>query len=121
MIIKLNSNGTIDIEPQVVPESLDNVLISYIFPRGLNHLKPVLTWGGVKYEGQNVYISKTPTRFDMKVSLYDGTEVYKEYRTSEVPTLYVGYHIERIQPDILRRVKELEKEVKDLKERGDII
>lgn len=121
MIIKLNSNGSIDIVPQVVPESLDSVLISYVFPTGLNHLKPVLTWGGVRYEGQNIYISKVSTKFDMKVSLYNGNELYKEYRASTQPTLYIGYNIERIQPDIFKHMQELEQEVKDLKERGDII
>jgi len=121
MIIKLNSNGTIDILPQAVPESLDNVFITYIFPKGLNHLKPVLTWGGVQYEGQNKCISKTPTKFDMKVSLYNGDELYKEYTTTIKPTLYVGYNIELIQPDICKYVNKLEQEVKTLKERGDVI
>lgn len=121
MIIKLNSDGTIDIMPQTVPESLDSVFIAYIFPKGLNHLRPVLTWGGVQYEGQNKYISKAPTNFDMKVSLYNGNELYKEYKSTTKPTLYIGYNIELIQPDICKYISKLEKEVKDLKERGDII
>lgn len=121
MIIKLNSNGSIDILPQSVPEPLDRVFISYIFPKGLNHLRPVLTWGNVDYEGQNKCISKSAVGFDMKVTLYNGNEFYQEFKTTHEPLLYVGYNIELIQPDICAYVSKLEKEIKNLKERGDII
>lgn len=121
MILKLNTDGSITIEPQRVPESLDKVYISYIFPKGLNHLKPVLTWGGIDYVGNEMYISKTPTNFDMRVTLYNGTEIYKAYKTKEVPSLFIGYNITKIEPDLIKHITELEAELKELKERGDII
>ena len=121
MIIKLNIDGTITIEPRPVPEPLDNVYISYIFPKGLNHLRPVLNWGGTIYEGQNVHIKKVPDKYGMKVTLYNGDEVFKVYKTEEVPQLYIGYHIKYVEPNLLARLKELELENKELRERGDII
>lgn len=121
MIIKLNKDGTIDIEPRAIPEPLDNVYLSYVFPKGLNHLRPVLNWGGVLYEGQEKYIAKSLGKFDIKVTLYDGAEVYKVYKTKETPQMYIGYRINHIEPNLLKKLRALEIENKDLKERGDII
>lgn len=121
MIIRLNTDSTITIEPQKVPEDLASVYVSYIFPKGLNFLQPVLTWGGIRYPGNNIYIEKAPTNFRMKVTLYDGVNVYKEYRLKETPRLYIGYNINNIEPDIIKYLRELEEENRELKERGDII
>lgn len=121
MIIKLNTDSSITVVPQSVPENLKSIRVSYIFPKGLNHLKPILTWGGEVFEGNNMYISKTNTKFDMKVVLYNGEEVYKTYKTKEEPSLFVCYGIYNIRPDIIEYIKALEKENKELKERGDII
>jgi len=121
MIIKLNNDGTITIEPQKVPEDLESVYISYKYPKGLNHLRTVLKWGGFTYEGKDMYIKKAPINFNMKVTLYNGEEIFKEYRTQEEPSLYVGYGIKTLEPDILAYIKSLEQEIKSLKERGDIV
>jgi hypothetical protein len=121
MILRLNLNGTITIEPQKVPEDLKSVYISYVYPKGLNHLRTVLTWGGQDYEGNDMYIKKTPTRFDMKVTLYNGQAIFKEYRAQLEPALYVGYNIKAIEPDIVEYIKKLEQEVKRLKEWGDVV
>lgn len=121
MIIKLNVDGTATVVPQKVPEDLESVRISYVFPKGVNFLHPVLTWGGVDYPGDNVYIKKTSTNFEMKVTLYSGNEVYKEYTVLEQPRLYVGYNIQKIEPDLIKELQELREENRALKERGDII
>jgi hypothetical protein len=121
MIIKLNTDGTITIEPRPIPEPLDRVYISYVLPKGFNHLRPVLDWGGVLYEGQDVYISKSPTKFNMKVTLYNGEEVHKVYKTKATPQLYIGYDINCIRRDLLCCLERLERENQELKERGDII
>ena len=121
MIIELNTDSTITIVPQRVPEDLESVYVSYIFPKGLNFLHPVLTWGGVNYPGNNIYIEKTSTNFAMKVTLYNETEVYKEDELQEEPRLYVGYNIQTIEPDLIKQLRELEEENRMLKERGDII
>lgn len=121
MIIRLNTDGTITIVPRRIPEPIDNIYLQYEFPKGLNHLRPVLIWGGVKYEGQNKHISKAPIKFDMRVILYNGDAIFKEYYKEESPQLFVGYDIEQIEPDLLNRLNELELENQTLKERGDII
>jgi hypothetical protein len=121
MIIKLNKDSTITVMPREVPENLNNVFISYIFPKGLNHLQPVLIWGTEVFEGQNRCVSKSPTGFNMKVILYDGKQVYKEYKSDVVPELYVGYNIELLEPNLCKYVRALEKEVTELKEKGDVL
>lgn len=121
MIIKLNIDGTLHVLPRAVPEPLEDVHISYIFPKGLNHLKPVLTWGGEDYEGNNIRIKKEPSDFKMIVTLYNENSVFKKYYSSEAPKLYIGYHIEKLEPNLLKRLLELELENKELKERGDIL
>ena len=121
MIIKLNTDGSITIAPQACPESLDAIYLSYIFPKGLNHLQPVLNWGGEIFEGHSKFIKKKNYNFHMKVTLYAEGELVKTYKQSVQPSLYVGYHIEKIQPNIVQRMRELELEVIELKERGDII
>lgn len=121
MIIKLNSNSTATVVPQEVPENLNNIYISYVFPKGLNHLRPVLVWGGETYEGNNIYIKKTNLSFDFKVTLYDGEEVYKVYKSEATPHLFIAYNINRLEPNLINYIKELEQENKELKERGDIV
>jgi hypothetical protein len=121
MIIKLNTDGTITIEPRRIPEPLENIYIAYKFPKGLNHLKPVLNWGGVIYEGQNKHIKKSASDFEMKVTLYSGTEIFKEYKGLAVPQLFLSYHVDDIEPDLLAQLRRLEQENKELKERGEIV
>lgn len=121
MRIKLNTEGTISVIPQSTPENLNSIYISYVFPKGLNFLTPVLTWGDQTYSGDRIYIKKAPINFNMKVVLYKDNEVYKVYRTTETPELYIGYNIDQIAPDIVQRLRALEEENLMLKERGDII
>lgn len=122
MKIKLNLDGTISIKPMKVPENLKSVHISYVFPKGLNYLQPMLIWGGEVFEGDNIRISKGSTFFDMKVILFNSNgEHVREYLLEEEPDMYIGYGIKTIAPDILAYIRELEKENKRLKEKGDLI
>lgn len=121
MIIKLNADSSITIKPQAVPEGMDAVYLSYIFPKGTNTLHPVLNWGGEVFEGANKFIKKVGYRFDMTVSLYSEGVLIRSYTHKEPPRVYIGYNIEKIQPDIITRMKELELQVVQLEERGDII
>lgn len=122
MIIKLNLDGTITIKPMKVPENLESVRISYVFPKGLDYLQPMLVWGGEVFEGNNLRISKKPPYFDMVVHLFNANgEHVREYVLKETPDLYIGYGIKTLSPDIIAYIQELEKENKDLKEKGDLI
>ena len=121
MILVLKNNGTIEVKPSAVPENLNNVYIEYVYPKGMAHLRPVLTWGKETFEGDNIYINKQPTSFQMFVDLYNGTQHYKRYELKRQPQLYIGYNVEVLHPDIINHLESLEKENKELKERGDII
>jgi len=121
MILKLNTDGTIEVLPQAVPEDLRNDYLTYIFPKGLNHLRPVLLWGGQRFEGHNKYIQKANDTFAIKVQLFNGTELFKEYRLYKEPSLYIGYNVEQLEPNLLKRIQDLETENRTLKEKGDIL
>lgn len=124
MIIKLKPNGTLEVLPQAVPEFSENILIEYIMPKGLNHLQAVLQWGTDKFIGNNIRITKNPTNlFPFKVTLYDGDDIYKTYTLQEnqIAHTYIGYNILKLHPNIIKYVEDLEKENKELRERGDVI
>ena len=58
----------------------------------------------------------------MRVVLYDNGMLYKTYNlVTANPELYIGYGINMIRPNILEYIAQLEKENKDLKERGDVV
>lgn len=122
MILKLNTNGTITIEPMIIPEPLESIYISYIFPKGLNYLQPILYWGGETFIGDNIRISKSNKAFNMRVELINHEdESVKEYILNVEPDMYVGYNIKKLEPNIIQYLELLADKNKELEEKGDII
>lgn len=122
MILKLTKEGIVKTEPQKTPEDLNSVFIKYIFPKGLNHLKPVLVWGNNQYEGNNIYIKKpNDNKFDMKVTLYDGEEKFKTYTNKDKPSIFIAYSLDNINPDLLNYIRYLEEKNRELEEKGDVL
>lgn len=123
MIIKLNSNGGFQIEPQTVPENINNIYVEYVFPKGLNHMEPILIWGEESFKGDCIYISKQDiTNLTMRVELYNNNQLYRTYRNlRNIPDLYIGYNLTTTNPNILKYIQDLENENKFLREQGDIL
>lgn len=121
MIIKLNVDGSIKVLPQLVPEHLSEIYIEYIYPENIGYLKPVLRWGAGIYEGDNIYIKKTDLNFEMTVDLMFKDKIINTYTHVGEPEIFISYGLTTVAPNIIEYVKELEKENRELKERGDLI
>lgn len=121
MIIKLNVDGSINILPQRIPEHLSETYIEYIYPENAGFLHPILRWGEGVYEGDNIYITKTDFNFDMSVDLVHNGVVVNTYTHTGDPKIFISYGLTTFIPDLIEYIKLLEKENRELKERGDLI
>lgn len=123
MILKLRNN-TILIEQNNVPENVNSMYIQYDFELGTNHLYPRLIVNDVHvFEGNHIKVSLDYPVDTLKliVELYDThntiirryTQTFNYYKMC---TLGDAQHI-----DIYKELERVYKEIKEIKEKGEVI
>ena len=123
MILKLR-NKTIIIEQNNVPENVNNVHIHYDFELGTNHLYPRLIVNNTDiFEGDHIDVDLDYTghSIDLVVELYDTNNiVMRKYVcvSNYYKTCTLG-DIKHI--DIYKELERVYKELKELKEKGEVI
>ena len=123
MILKLRKNK-ITLEPSTTPEPINAVQVSYIFELGTNHLIPKLTVNGIDtYEGYHLTVPMDyfTNILQLKVELLDPNRtIVRTYKGScEFYKMCATGTKEYI--DVYKRLAQVEKELKELKEQGEVI
>lgn len=122
MRLKL-SDRRITIENNEVPEALAHTSISYKYELGTNHLVPKLYINNVlKLEKDKGFIDLTPyDELNLKVKLCDSNNQELHTYTGVFSLYKLGTVGPEAHIDIYKKAEELEQQVKDLLEKGDII
>lgn len=123
MILKLRKKE-ITLEPSTTPEPINAVQVSYIFELGTNHLVPRLTINDAYvYEGYHLTIPMdyNTNMLQLQVELLDPNKrvVHKYIGFCEFYKMCATGTKEYI--DVYKRLAQVEKELKELKEQGEVI
>ena len=122
MILKLRKNK-ITLEPSTTPEPINAVKVSYIFELGTNHLVPRLTVNNNIYEGYHLIIPMdySTDTLQLQVELLDPNKTVMRKYTGSCEFYKMCATGTKEYIDVYKRLAQVEKELKELKEQGEVI
>lgn len=124
MTINLLKDGSINIDMLARPERVDKVFITYTYELGTNHLRPRLLINDKTYYGDNIFIplDLTTPLVNLTVSLLDGhSQAVHTYTGSFAYDKYCTVGPTKQNYNLYTYIQEIEKELIELKEKGEVI
>lgn len=125
MIINLNK-GEVTINTMVVPEPIERLHVQYKFESKTDHLLPRMIIGTDVFIGDNIFINlkrnDNVKNVDIKVDLLDvNGNIVREYKGTFQYSRYCILGRKPVCPDLDDYVHKLKMEIKQLKEKGEVI